>query len=134
MGALEPEAASEKAITVAGLVRHKAELVRRGTSEDGVASGCTNVLARLCKGGKILTAESTLLDAELWTTGASLTKSAELHEAELWCTVLCLTFNVLARLHKGGEIQIAVSTLLDAELWTTGASSTKKAELQGAEL
>ena len=88
---MEPEAASEKAITAAGLVRHTAELVRRGTFEDGVASGCTKVLARLHKGGKILTAESTLLYAEPWMTGASLAERAELQEAELWYSLLCLT-------------------------------------------
>ena len=111
---MEPETASEKAITAAGLVRHKAKLVGRGTSEDGVASGCNEVLARLLKGGKILSAESTLLNAELWMTGASLAKRAELQEAELRCSLLCSTAasenNVLARLHKGGEKLRAEST------------------------
>ena len=101
VGALEPDAASEKATTGASLVRRKVGQVRRGTSDVGVASGCTTVFARLRGGGKILAAKFTLLDVKLWMTGASLTKKAELLAAVLWCSLLCTPFTTC--LQKGGK-------------------------------
>ena len=83
---MEPDAASEKATTGASLVRRKVGQVRRGTSDVGVASGCTTVFARLRGGGKLLAAEFTLLEAKLWMSGASLAKKVELLAA-----VLCVS-------------------------------------------
>ena len=99
---MEPDAASEKATTGASLVRRKVGQVTRGTSDVGVASGCTTVFARLRGGGKILAAKSTLLDVRLWMTGASLKIKAELLEAILWCSLLCAPFTTC--LQKGGTM------------------------------